>query len=86
MTPRRWYLLKAREAHRLQDHALESAWLAKHVEQGGTPLIATFPYRSLLVLAGYTALEDLLDIAVEELTQLGFTQREAVAVIAALAV
>lgn len=86
MTPRRFYLLKAREAHRVQDHALESAWLAKHAEQGGTPLPADFTARGLLELAAYVTLEDLFDVTVEDLKEIGLTDREAAAVIAARAV
>lgn len=85
MSPRRWYLLKAREAHHQQDHALESAWLAKQLEQPGTPLPATLPGREALLAAGYVALEDLRGAEAPELMTIGLTLREVTAVLAAIA-
>lgn len=84
MTPRRFYLLKARAAHQAGEHAIEGGWLAKARDQPGTPLPDDLPGRAVLVAAGYLAIEDLVGATDDELRQLGLTLREVAAVLAAI--
>lgn len=80
---RRYYLLKRLAATLREDDVMAGAWQAKQEAEPGTALAVDFPYRSRLVAAGYSAVEDLDGATSEELQQSGFTPREAAAVLAA---
>ena len=83
-SPRRYYLLKSKEAARRFDDAMASVWLAKQLEEPGTPLESGFPFKSRLATVGYVAREDLVGATENELLQAGLATREAAAVLAAL--
>ena len=82
-SPRRFYLAKRHAAAELGDVALELVWAGKQEAEPGTPLPTDFPYRPRLVAIGYLALEDLRGADECELTELGFSSREAAAILAA---
>jgi hypothetical protein len=81
--PRRYYLGKRLEAA-VRGSSLAEVWQAKQEAEPGTSLAADFPYRSRLVAAGYSTVEDLDGATVDELKQAGFSEREASAVLAAI--
>lgn len=83
-TVRRYYLAKRQEAAELCDEALELVWKAKQRAEPGSDLPDSFPYRTRLVELGYEALEDLSGADACELTEQGFSSREAAAILAAL--
>lgn len=74
---RRFYLAKRHAAAEVGDAALELVWAGKQEAEPGTPLPDDFPYRARLVARGYSALEDLSGADECELTEQGFTTREA---------
>lgn len=57
-TIRRYYLLKAQEAHAAGDGELGAAWWAKQNGVAGTVLPSTVPVQADLATAHYTKLED----------------------------
>ena len=84
--PRRVYLHKRLIAGRRRDRAIESVWRAKQEAETGTALPATFPSLVKLTAIGYTTEEDLDGADTNELRRdVGLTQREADAVLLALA-
>lgn len=54
-------------------------------EVSGTAIPSDFPRRSDLITAGYSALEDLQDVTIDELVGRGLSRRGARAIISALA-
>lgn len=83
MTPRRFYLLQ-RRFYLEVDTAMAGVWRAKQEAEAGTPLPATYPARSALAAAGYTAAEDLVGVDEDELMRAGLSMTEAQGVLAAL--
>lgn len=81
---RRYYLAKRHAAAELCDTALELVWVGKQEAEPGTALPTDFPYRARLVALGYSTNEDLVGADECELTELGFTTREAAAILAAV--
>ncbi len=82
--PRRYYLLKGREAQCRGDSGIASAWYAKQLEQPGTTLDAAFPHKAALAAQHYVAVEDLDGATIEELQQAGLTAAQAAIVLAAI--
>jgi hypothetical protein len=83
-TQRRYALLKRLYAARVGDTAMAMMWRGSQEAETGTALSLTFPARTLLVAAGYTAIEDLDGATADELQRnAGLTASEAEAAIAA---
>lgn len=81
---RRYYLLKSFAARDAGDVGQSSAWLSKHNTEPGTALSATFPGKTLLEAAGYTAIEDIRGADAAELSsEAGLTRQDAEAAITA---
>lgn len=80
---RRYCLLKSQAALDAEDFGLEAAWRGKQAAIDGTDLPATFPYRTLLISAGYSVKQDIIGADVDELKLRvsGLTKSGAVAVI-----
>jgi hypothetical protein len=81
-SPRRYYLHKRRYAGQICD-GLELVWKAKQEAEPGAALPADFPHRERLQTAGYTTDSDLDGADERELVDVGFTDREAQAVLSA---
>lgn len=85
-SPRRYYLLKRKMAESVGEQPMNNAWRAKQEEQPGTALPVTFPFRTRLVSAGYSAVEDLDGATADELqANTDLNARDAAAVVAAYA-
>lgn len=85
-SPRRYYLLKRKTAESVGEQPLNNVWRAKQEEQPGTALPVTFPFRTRLVSAGYSAVEDLDGATADELqANTDLNARDAAAVVAAYA-
>lgn len=83
--PRRHFLSKRRDALERCDTALAGVWQSKQEAEPGVALAADFPHRSLLASAGYTTIEDIDGADEAELVRAGLNNRQARAVLAALA-
>jgi hypothetical protein len=85
-SPRRYYLLKRMEARRSGDQPMDGVWRHKQESQPGTDLPTTFPFRALLLAAGYATDEDLVGASAEELAEhVPLNPRDAATVVAAAA-
>lgn len=83
-TPRRYYLAKRRYWLALEEWAAAGVWRWKQEQIAWPDLPAAFPARAKLIAAGYTTVRDLDGADLDELTTLGLTRREALAVLAAM--
>lgn len=81
---RRFALLNRRMCHDLCLIPLRDVWAWKQDQEPHTALPADFPYLSRLAAFWYTAVEDLVGADTCELTDLGFTSRQAAEILAAL--
>lgn len=83
-SPRRYYLLKSREATKRRDGALASAWRALQLGQpGGAALPATLAGYAALTAAGYVATNDVVGADEAELRDAGLSPSDARDVVAA---
>ena len=82
---KRYLLLKALTAYRMQQEGLAAAWLGLLAEQpAGDALPATFPFRSRLIAAGYKELQLLDGVTEDELAvYAGFAPLDAKVIVAA---
>jgi len=83
-TPRRYYLLKRLAASEQGDDELAAVWRAKQESISWPALPADFPARETLVAEGYTTVRDLDGADADELTNLGLTDAQVSAVLAAM--
>lgn len=81
---RRYYLLKRRITLDREESVMTDVWHSKQDEEPGTALPASFPFLSLLGTF-YANVEDLDGADVAELTSFGLTQKQACAVLDAVA-
>lgn len=82
--PRRYYLHKRLEAAAGEDWPVAGVWRWKQERQPGVALPADFPFLVRLVEKGYSTREDLDGADERELLKLGFSTREAAAILKAL--
>lgn len=83
-SPRRYYLHKRIAATALGDTELAGVWRAKQEAIYWPSLPSTFPSRAALIAEGYTTVRDLDGADADELSDLGLTDAEASAVLAAM--
>lgn len=83
--PRRYYLHQRIDALACGETALSGAWRAKQEAQPGVALASDFPFRVRLAEIGYTTAEDIDGADEAELVLVGFSSREATAILAAAA-
>lgn len=80
---RRYYLFERRAAVTREDLAIADMWQLKQQEEGGVELPSDFPYLARLNALFYSTREDVDGADECEFTELGFTTREAQAILTA---
>jgi hypothetical protein len=84
-TTRRYYAAKAEASALAYEHDAEILWRARQQAEPGTLFPASVPLQEKLRAAGYVVLEDVLGADEAELLDAGLAEREAGAVVKALA-
>lgn len=82
---RRYALDKRRAAEERGDLAIRDLWKGKQEAEPGTELPTSFPQRARLAELYYTTDADLVGADADELTSVGFSTRDAAAILAAFA-
>lgn len=77
LRPRRYYLLKRLALASSGDEEMSLVFKTKQQNEPGTALPIDFPSRAALILAGYTALEDVNGADVNELRRIGLSSLDA---------